>query len=180
MSYDLFRSDSATMSALILEGDQLKATLVLEGPFAESELETTMELVEAEHKFVVDKRRWTKHTIYIETVDFEHIQEQEEDEEEEEEEQYEDDDDDRPIADNEDAEAAKIRVQERRKRAQQTRRRIQQARRRRAQLIEEKNKRNAAKVRKEGAPHQKTIFAQTDGWYRGCLKADYNRVRSFV
>lgn len=159
-----------------MEGSQLKATLVLEGPFAGSNVETTKDLVAAEHRFAIDKYRWTKHTIYRETVDFEHIQVYIEDDDDDEEESYEDDDDDDHVPEGEDIEITKKRIQERRNRRAAARRRAQAVRRKKMQQENERRKQLAEKIKQEGEPHQKTVQAKAEGWYRACIAASFDRV----
>ena len=170
-------SESATLSVFVLEGSTLKANLVLEGPFANPDVESTLDLVAAEHKFTNQRHRWTKHVMYRETVNFEHLQLPEPVFYEEEQiPTYTDDDYTEPESKEEDMAAIQKQIEERRARQIEIRRQIQEARRKRAELMLEHAQMNSDKVREEGSPHQKTITARADGWYRGCIEAEYNRV----
>ena len=115
--------------------------------------------------------------MYRETVNFEHLQEPEPDFEEDEQMPiYMDDDDVVPESQEEDMAVVQKRIEERRIRQLAIRRQIQEARRRRAERALEHAQLNAEKIKEEGTPHQKTITARSDGWYRGCIEAEYNRV----
>jgi len=174
----LKKGDSATVSVFILEGSQLKANVILEGPFANDNVENTHDLVIAEQKFTtegIDQYRWTQHAGEI--VDFEHIQiETDDDEDEDEEEHYADDDDDDAAHPEEDIEVSKKRIQERRNRRAAARRRAQAQRRKRVQIENERRKLLTDKIRKEGEPYQKTLKAEADGWYRACVAASFDKI----
>jgi hypothetical protein len=178
-----YLSESATVSVFILEGTSLKAVLVVEGPFANPDVESTVDLIAAEHKFVVDGHRWTKHTMNREVVNFEHLQLPEPDFEEDEimiDPLLEGVDDDDTVREGEDMPALQARIEERRKRQQIARRKMQEARRKRAERLSEHRKENAAIVKNEGSPHQRTITAGVDGWFRGCVSAEFNSVSCLV
>lgn len=172
------------MSVYILEGNKLQGQLLLEGPFAKYHLEDTMEIVEAEHNFAMGTSRWTEHDMFQEIVDFEHMSVPPIEDVEIPMIEYDDDDDDDAVAaekdniDNQaDADAMAEKLKEKRAKRAAQRRVQQQARRKRAQLLQERTKEQSRKVRSEGSPHQKTLIAKDDGWFRGCLHANVNRVR---
>lgn len=167
------------MSVFILEGNSLKAVLIVEGPFANPDVDSTTDLLAAEQKFVVDKYRWTKHTMNREVVNFEHLQLPEPEFEEDEEmivPSLEGEEDDDTVREGEDMPALQARIEERRQRQQIARRKMQEARRKRAERLLEHRKENAAIVKNEGSPHQRTIKAGVDGWFRGCVSAEFNSV----
>jgi hypothetical protein len=167
------------VSVFILEGNSLKAVLIVEGPFANPDVDSTTDLLAAEQKFVVDKYRWTKHTMNREVVNFEHLQLPEPEFEEDEEmivPSLEGEEDDDTVREGEDMPALQARIEERRQRQQIARRKMQEARRKRAERLLEHRKENAAIVKNEGSPHQRTIKAGVDGWFRGCVSAEFNSV----
>ena len=115
--------------------------------------------------------------MYRELVNFEHLQEPEPDFEDGEEiPMFFNDDDVVQESREEDMVEMQKRIEERRIRQQAIRRQIQEARRKRADRMLEHAQINAEKVKEDGTPHQTTITARADGWYRGCIEADYNRV----
>lgn len=151
----------------------------MEGPFANPDVDSTVNLLAAEQRFAVDKYRWTKHTMNREVVNFEHLQLPEPDFEEDEEMMVppvDGEDDDDTVREGEDMSALQARIEERRKRQQIARRKMQEARRKRAERLLEHRKENAAIVKNEGSPHQRTIKAGVDGWFRGCVLAEFNSV----
>jgi hypothetical protein len=162
-----FPSEYATLSILITDGPSLKGTLILEGPFARSEVENTKELTEQEHEFAVNSNRWTKHTMYKEKIDFETVKEPSLQALQEEVEAIEDDD---GIPDDLPKEEMKKLIEQRRRKRVEARRIARRAR--------ETKERDLARLQeeKQGVPYQKTILANADGWYRGCIFASFNLV----
>jgi hypothetical protein len=169
-------SESATASVFVLEGSSLKAILILEGPFAKFELESTLSLMEAEQNYELERHHRTGDNGYLEVVDFEHLQLPSLDiddlEHMEEVEEYDDD----MIEEGEDMETALKRIEKRRERNKAIRLKIQEARKKMHQRMLERAKENAYIIKSEGEPHQRTIHAITDGWYRACIRADFNNV----
>lgn len=157
-------SESVTVSVFVLTGSQLKATVSLEGPFANDDVESGAEL----HKKVTEFENGNKpngHLSFSEVVDFEHLNEDIPDDDEAGEEN--DDILKTPIDPN-DPDADKKR-RERRERQRQ-------------KFLEEKQKREdrkmaqLKKVRQDGEPFVHTVKAPRDGWYRMCVTSPWNQV----
>jgi hypothetical protein len=150
--------------------------LILEGPFANSGLESTLSLMEAEQKYESERHHRTGDNGFMEVVDFEHLQlpplDLNEVENMEEVEEYDDD----MLEEGEDMETALKRIEKRRERNKALRLKVQEARKRMHQRMLDHAKENAYVVKSEGEPYQRTIHATTDGWYRSCVRADYNNV----
>ena len=90
---------------------------------------------------------------------------------------YGNDDDEVPESKEEDMAAIQRHIEERRARQLANRRLIHEARQKRADRMAEFARMNADKIREEGSPYELTISAKADGWYRGCVEAEFNRVR---
>lgn len=155
-----------TISAFILSGSSLKATMTLSGPIAETSVDSGLDLFRASEEF---RGRGDGYITYSEVVDFEHLAPPEEGEEE-------DDDgsegDDATPLDPNDPDIAQKR-KERRERQRQ-------------KFLDAKAKRDARKleiqkkVRQDGDPAIYTIKAPADGWYRMCIQATWYQVRSLI
>lgn len=179
----LRQGDQGTFSVLITDGDSLRANFMLEGPFATSDVDSTQDLVHAEYAFVKRGYRWTEHTMHRGIIDFEHLQipeladiedrfnEQIDDIEDEE---YDDDDD--SIWESLSEEETKKLMAEKRRKNIERHRRIETARREKEKLLEERAKHLSKRVKAEGEPHEKTVDAKADGWYRACIMASFNKI----
>lgn len=151
-----------TASVFVLSGAELKATLIVEGPLADSSVNTGQEL-----QTKIDE--WTKsehnvsEVVYTQMVDFEHLKPQSESDEEEDEHPK-----DEEIIDENDPDAA----EKRRKRREKQREAFMKAKekRDRQRALEQ------AKVREDGEPFQMTFIAPFQGWYRVCVQATFYQV----
>mmetsp|Transcript_24115 Transcript_24115/g.35738 ORF Transcript_24115/g.35738 Transcript_24115/m.35738 type:complete len:341 (-) Transcript_24115:233-1255(-) len=171
--------DSGTLSVLITDGDSLRANFMLEGPFARSDVDTTQNIVRAEYDFVKKGNRWTEHTMDRGIIDFEHLQipewaDIEERFNREIEQQHYDDDD--SIWNGLSEEETKKLMEDKRRQNIERHRRIETARRDKEKLLEERAKHLSKKVKAEGEPREKTIYAKADGWYRACVMASFNKI----
>lgn len=160
-------SEHVTISVFILTGSQLKATVTLEGPFAQPHIDTGFEILKKATEFD-NGNKPNGHLYFSEVVDFEHLNEDIPSDDEGAEENN-DDILKTPIDPN-DPDAEKKR-RERRERQRQ-------------KFLEEKQKREERKmaqlkkVRQDGEPYVHTIKASRPGWYRMCVTSSWNQVRN--
>ena len=161
--YKLYR-ERATISAFILAGSELKASMTFEGPLPEEEgstidsgasLQTAIRLMEMGHK---DER----HIHFTETVDFEHLNIGTDDDENQED----------AISGKSDNSEEDATAEQRRDRRQDQRKKVLEARQRQ----EQRKIQQRQKVRHEGEPIQWTFEAPGKGWYRYCITATWNQV----
>ena len=151
--------EAVTISAFVLSGSSLKATLTLDGPIASADVDSGVELYRASEQF---SGRGDGYITYSEVVDFEHFAPPEE----------EDDDtlakDEEPAIDVNDPDAARKRKERRE--------------RQRAKFLEAKAKRDKRrletqkKIRQEGDPVVYTAKAPAAGWYKMCVQATWYQV----
>jgi len=181
----LEKNDYATFSILIINGDELMGSMILEGPFAKSEVESTADLLKEEHNFVKRGARWTQHTMHRLELDFEHLQidkfaDIEVDYEEMMEEAYWGDDDDNldddSVMEELDEREREVKKLLNRKKELELTLKLHQIRQEKVKALEERAKHLSKKVREEGEPIEKTLHAKAGGWYRACLSASYNKI----
>lgn len=155
--------ESVTLSVFVLTGAQLKASVSLEGPLADPEVDTGLEL----HQNIIDftKGNKSKNRIdFSEVVDFEHLNEEIVTDDG----IIEDDDElKQPISpDDPDAD------QKRRERREKQRKKFLEQKQKR----EERKMQQLRKVRQDGDPFVHTIKAPVAGWYRACVHSTWNQV----
>lgn len=165
--YDkLDEGESVTVSVFILSGSQLKATYTLEGPIAELEVESGLELYAAGDEFEPNARRRNSQLAISQEVDFEHLMDEVDDDDD----HFDDDDDhiaDEPISpDDPDAD------EKRRKRREQQRAKFLALKKKR----EDKKMAMLKKIRQDGEPLMNTQKAPQPGWYRFCVHSPWNQV----
>jgi predicted nucleic acid-binding Zn-ribbon protein len=154
------------MSVFILTGSQLKATVTLEGPFAQSDVDSGVMIYKKAQEFE-NGNKPNGHLSISEVVDFEHLNENIPDEDENGDESN--DDILKSPIDPDDPEADQKR-RERRERQRQ-------------KFLEEKQKREERKlaqlkkVRQDGEPYIKTVKISRPGWYRMCVTSSWSQVR---
>lgn len=142
------------MSVFVLAGQELKATLEINGPVADVGIQSGMDLMEDIHKF--DRGNRPKDSLRIsELVDFEYLNLGQF--------QYED----ITFEEREDESA-----EEKRDRRAQERKKVLENRQRKEQHARNQKR----KVRHEGDPFLKTIRAPRAGWYRFCVKTIGNQI----
>ena len=156
-------SERVTISAFVLAGSELKATVTFDGPLPE------------EHDFTIDSganlqtairrmelgRSDDRHIHFDDTIDFEHLNIGTDDV------NMEDAVEDKSINNEEDETA-----EQRRDRRQSQRKKVLEARQRQ----ERRKIQQRQKVRHEGEPMQWTFEAPAQGWYQYCIKATWNQV----
>jgi hypothetical protein len=157
-------SESVTISVFVLSGSQLKATVSLEGPFAQPDVDSGVELHTHLTEFE-NGRKPNGHLSFSQVVDFEHLNEDIPDDDEA---RQENDDILKTPIDPNDPDADKKR-RERRERQRQ-------------KFLEEKQKREERKmaqlkkVRQDGEPFVYTTKVPITGWYRMCVTSSWNQV----
>lgn len=164
----LNEGESVTVSVFILSGSQLKATYTLEGPIAELDVESGLELYAAGDEFEPDKRRRKSQLAISQEVDFEHLMDEVLDDDD-----HYDDDDDHLHNDDEPIRPDDPNADEKRRERRE---------RQRAKFLELKKKREAKKmamlkkIRQDGEPLLNTQKAPQAGWYRMCVISNWNQV----
>lgn len=153
--------EKMTMSVFILSGTALKATARMEGPIADLEIDSGIELYKAVEKFNNDKKKAL--LAVNELVDFEHLNESSMDEEDEDEEEKEEPSIDSADPDYE--EKKKHYRQEQRERFLEVKRK-----RERRRIAQQK------KIRQDGDPFLHTEKAPEAGWYRVCVEGTWHQV----
>ena len=146
------------MSVFILSGDELKASIRLEGPIAGANVDDPEELYRLDQAF---KARGAPLNIN-EVVDFEHMNENDDEEDSESE-------DEEPI-DPDDPDAN----EKKRARRQRQREKFLEVKRKKEQKRILQHKR----IRKDGEPFVVTTRAPEAGWYRACIEGTWHQVRS--
>lgn len=164
--YYLYVSEFMTMSVFILSGSNLKATASLEGPIADPDINTAMEMYQGGELF--HSNRDKEAIRFKNVVDFEHLSTGG-DKDEDADEQLMKIDDETPI-DPKDPDA----MEKRRKRREQQREAFLIAKQKR----EEKRILQQKKLREDGEPFQYTTKAPRSGWYRTCVTATWTQVRT--
>jgi hypothetical protein len=171
-----------------LEGVSLNVDVVLEGPIANADTESTAELMKDHQKSSTMNHNRDKYTYIRELVDFENLKAPipeplfTDDDTIEIDVPYDDDDNNIEVSDSAqqmDMAAIQRRVEEKRINQEAAIRKRQESRRKR----EEKLQLWRASIEKktttiEGSAYQKTIHALKDGWFRGCVLATHNDVSS--
>jgi hypothetical protein len=157
-----------TISAFVLSGSTLKATVTLEGPVADLSVNTGKELQDQANEFTNSNKKPARHLAFSEVVDFEHLNEELADDE------LESSNDDllkQPIDPNDpDAE------NKRRERREMQRKKFLEEKQKR----EERKLAQLAKVRQDGEPFVYTTKAPAAGWYRMCVMSSWNQVCSMI
>jgi hypothetical protein len=169
----LLDSESVTLSAIVLQGDQLKAQIQFDGPIHEggaegsgppSSLELRDAMSRADHRIPVGEEAAT-YLHHVETLDFEHLKLEGGGGAEGEDDDYAYDDD---------VDGGSLSEEEREAKKQKRR----QARERK-KLLEKRSRQDrhdatqARKIRNEGEPFVRTFKTTRAGWYRYCLLASY-------
>ena len=155
------------MSVFILSGSQLRATYTLEGPIADLNVESGIELYTKGEEFHSDKRNGGKQLALSQEVDFEHLNEEIDDDDHYDDENDDEFDDDSSInPDDPDADKKK------RERRERQRKRFLDLKKKR----EEKKLNAMKKIQQNGEPILNTEKAPDAGWYRMCVKGDWNQV----
>ncbi|GKY96161.1 hypothetical protein MPSEU_000576100 [Mayamaea pseudoterrestris] len=161
-------NESVTLSAFILNGPELRATVAFDGPVAPADITSGAQLKEHLDQFdrgnsVHQKQNDGKLVLFSDAIDFEHLNMGDF-------ELMEDDDDymeDENSSSDPEATA--------RKRAQQRKRSLEKRQHKDHQLHKQQRK-----VREEGVAFQKTFKVQAAGWYRFCIKATWYQVTAEI
>jgi hypothetical protein len=156
------RSETVTLSAFILSGSSLKATLTFDGPIAESSVDSGLELFQAGENFRGNGDGFITHS---EVIDFEHLAPAPDEEEEKTDDASENDEG--PLDPN-DPDIA----QKRKERRERQRQKFLDAKAKRDKRKLELQK----KVRQDGDPAIFTTKAPAEGWYRMCVQATWYQV----
>lgn len=149
-----------TISAFVLSGSSLKATLTLDGPLTSTDISSGNELYKASETF---SGRGEDYITYSEVVDFEHFAPPEEEDDDRVQEEEE------PPIDINDPDAA----QKRKERRERQRKKFLEAKAKRDKRRLDIQK----KIRQEGDPVIYTTKAVTSGWYKMCVQATWYQVR---
>lgn len=155
--------EQLTLSVYILSGNEMRCTMLLEGPVAPVNATKAEELHYYVHEYLEGRAAYGILTSAFEVLDFEHFRGDEGIQE------FDDDDDDFGFIGVDDE--VDITDEERSRRVEEARRRIQLSHQRAAaerQRHEEARKANTQ--REDGEPVSKTIHVRTDGWYRACVR----------
>ena len=156
-------SEAVTASVFVLSGEELKATVKLDGPVAPMDANTGNALSSAIESFDANFQPNEQENVAMEeVVDFEHLNVKGEFEEDDE-----DDDLARQLSKSKDMSPSE------RKRLKDKQRKKILARR---QKQEQQRLHQHRKVREEGQPYQTTIKAPRSGWYRLCIQANFQQV----
>lgn len=174
-----------TFSIFLLSGNELRATIALDGPLAgNAEIDSGASLQKAAEKYDQTKRPSNKdETLHFSAeVDFEHLNLVGDDTEEEEldadgkvaaDGAVEEGDDDAAIARRAaESGATEETPEERRARRARDRRKALEKRQREEQRKHKQRK----KIRKEGEPDERTFAAPQGGWYRLCVTASFQTI----
>jgi emp24/gp25L/p24 family/GOLD len=170
-----------TLSIFLLSGNELRATIALDGPLAgTAEIDSGAALQKASEKFDQSKRPTSRDESlhFSAEVDFEHLNLVDDDtasaDTEVDGKLAEDADDDAAIAKRAaDGEGATEETpEERRARRARDRRKALEKR----QREEQRKHKQRRKVRKEGEPDQRTFAAPQEGWYRLCVTATFQTI----
>jgi hypothetical protein len=162
--------EKVTVSVFILSGSQLKATWSVEGPIADLDVDSGLELYTKAMAFGSNGRKSKRTLSYSQEVDFEHLNEIDDDDDDDDVDDDDDDDDElsKPI-DKDDPDADK----KRRERRERQRKKFLDLKKKR----EEKKLSQLKKVRQDGEPILYTTNAPEAGWYRMCVTSNWNQVR---
>mmetsp|Transcript_12145 Transcript_12145/g.34821 ORF Transcript_12145/g.34821 Transcript_12145/m.34821 type:complete len:320 (+) Transcript_12145:79-1038(+) len=155
----LEKDETVTLSAFILSGSSLKATLTFDGPIAESTVDSGMEIYTASEGF---NSNGEGHISHSQVMDFEHLAPAPEDDDE-----TTKDDDEGPL-DPLDPDIA----EKRKARREKQRKKFMEAKAKREQRKLELQK----KIRQDGDPIVFTTKAASPGWYRMCVQATWYQV----
>jgi emp24/gp25L/p24 family/GOLD len=175
-----------TFSIFLLSGNELRATIALDGPLAgTAEIDSGASLQKAAEKYDQTKRTSNRDEAlhFSAEVDFEHLNLVDDDAEEGEDgvatdadgkAAGEDGDDDAAIAKRaaEGGAATEETPEERRARRARDRRKALEKR----QREEQRKHKQRRKVRKEGEPDERTFAAPQEGWYRLCVTASFQTI----
>jgi emp24/gp25L/p24 family/GOLD len=167
-----FARESATITAIVLQGDQLKAQIQFDGPVLDAapDATTSVELKNALARIDVGHLPSDTSTYihFVDTIDFEHLNTRDGEDEEHNADDFMYDDDDSvaalPEAEREAAKDKKRQMKERKKALEAKHR------------DEQKAAHQARKVRNEGEPFVRTFKTTTAGWYRYCVVASFYQV----
>jgi len=167
----LDEGESVTVSIFVLSGSQLKAVYSLEGPFADLEVDSPIEIYNNGQNFANSVRSKNKADIinFMQEVDFEHLMDEVDDDafmddDDDDDDEY---DDDAPIkADEPNAE------EKRRQRRERQRKKFLEAKKKR----EETKAKMMKRIRQDGEPIMTTYKAPQSGWYRMCVTASWNQI----
>jgi hypothetical protein len=161
-----FDSEKVTVSVFVLSGSSLKATLTLDGPIANSSIDSGVELFAAGESYVKNPEN-PDQLSYSTVVDFEHLNSLPEDDDDDEvADKYEE-----PAIDPDDPDAA----EKRRERRERQREKFMEAKQKRDQRKLEQQK----KIRQDGDPFVYTTKAPDSGWYKMCVQATWYQVRDY-
>jgi hypothetical protein len=153
-------SETVTMSAIILAGSTLKATLTFDGPIAPSSIDSGLDLFTASETFHSHGDEILRHS---QVIDFEHLAPPPPEDEGEEIK-----DDDTAALDPKDPEYA----EKRKARREKQRKKFLEAKEKRDQVKLEVQ----SKIRQDGEPVIFTTKAPAAGWYRMCVHATWYQV----
>jgi hypothetical protein len=162
----LKENESVTISAFILSGPELRATVSFDGPVASSDISSGVGLREQLDQFDKGNSPYQHRNdgtivLFSDTIDFEHLNLKD----------FQGDDDtfDEGEDSSSDPEATAHR------RAQHRKRTLEKQQHRESQLHKQHRK-----VRDEGVAFHKTFKVQLPGWYRFCIKATWYQVTAEI
>jgi hypothetical protein len=165
----LEKGEKVTMSLFILSGAELKGGLLLEGPVALPNATSGSDVLDMVDVHENGRVTWGPFGKIEEDVNFEQVIPDFSSED-----NVRDDDDDNLWKQMDDdklsAEEITRRMEERKKHAQIARQRAMEARKKRVQRIKQKG------IRVDGEPVQRTLTAQSAGWYRACVKGNWYQI----
>jgi hypothetical protein len=168
--YDMLeKGEKVTISLFILSGAELKGGLLLEGPVALSNATSGADVLDMVDIHEKGRLKWGPYIKIEEDVNFEQVIPDFSSED-----TVRDDDDDNLWKQMDDdklsTEEIARRLEERKKHAQLARQRAMEARRSRVERIRQKG------IRVDGEPVQRTLTAESTGWYRACVKGNWYQI----
>ena len=163
-------SEAFTASVFILSGPQLRATLTIDGPISEADVESGIELQQKVDQWPGAKKIPPEnYIVFSEEVNFEDLRPE-----------FDDDDDDAVDDDAEDEESLDENDPD------YAAKRKERRERQRAKFLAAKEKRERQRameqeaVREDGEPQQITMKAPTAGWYRVCVQGTWYQVSPII
>lgn len=154
----LGENEAVTISAFVLSGAELKATLTFAGPVASLGADTALDLQDEIARFDAGHHDTDNVIEVTEVVDFEHLSLGELN--------YRDGDDD-----DEDDDGTATAEERKERRAQRRKRALENRKKREDHSANQKKK-----IREEGEPYQRTFRVTTPGWYRFCVQGTWYQV----
>ena len=144
----------------------------MDGPIADLEVDSGLELYNKAMEFASDGRKRKHQLSFSQEVDFEHLNDEIDDDDDDDDEGDDDDDDDDEIEDKPISPDDPDAVKKRRERRERQRQKFLITKKKR----ELKKMAQLKKIRQDGEPVLLTKKAPKAGWYRMCVQSSWNQV----